>query len=63
MKGRAWKNGILTLQKLDGVIHWINYYSVDKYLGHSNNCVIQLTVIYLVDNVIPVLKKLGRISL
>ena len=36
MKGRAWKNGILTLQKLDGVIHWINDYSVDKYLGHSN---------------------------
>ena len=36
---------------------------LDKYLGHSNNCVIQLTVIYLVDNVIPVLKKLGRISL
>ena len=35
MKGRAWKNGILTLQKSDGVIRWINYYSVDKYLGHS----------------------------
>ena len=26
----------ITLQKLDGVIHWINDYSVDKYLGHSN---------------------------
>ena len=31
MKGHAWKNGILTVQKLDGVIHCINYYSVDKY--------------------------------
>ena len=61
MKGRAWKNGILTLQKLDGVIHWIKDYSVDKYLGHSNNCVIQLTVIYPVNNVICLLNKLGHI--
>ena len=63
MKGRAWKNGILVVQKLDGVIHWVNYYSVDKYLGHSNNCVIQLTVIYPVNNVICLLNKLGHISL